>query len=184
MCVLASDTVEDPPHFRHRHAGWAWQFVGLRPRRDQTTDVRNGKERSSGRGGGYADALRSAPWLVVLVDLADEGSAALKAARPRQLSGSPERPLVCQVYPDDNKGMTTDAALSDLAAHDHTAGLYQLRKQRWHLINEARNAGATWDQIGQALGVTKQSAHELWTSSTDDVMAAVRQSNAAARSRR
>lgn len=37
-----------------------------------------------------------------------------------------------------------------------------LQKSRWYLIYEARKAGYSWDRIGQALNVTRQTAHKVY----------------------
>jgi hypothetical protein len=34
--------------------------------------------------------------------------------------------------------------------------------RRWYVMREAREAGATWDQIGEALGMSRQAAHEWY----------------------
>lgn len=37
-----------------------------------------------------------------------------------------------------------------------------LTGRRWYVIQEAREAGATWDEIGEALGMTRQGAHDWY----------------------
>src|SRR6478735_8582707 len=34
--------------------------------------------------------------------------------------------------------------------------------KRWYVMKSAREAGATWAQIGEALGTTKQAAHDFY----------------------
>lgn len=52
------------------------------------------------------------------------------------------------------------AALEALRANAKAVEL--LTGRRWHVIKSAREAGATWTQIGQALGITKQAAHDFY----------------------
>lgn len=49
-------------------------------------------------------------------------------------------------------------ALQGLEANRKLVELLELR--RWYVIQDAREAGASWTQIGAALGVTKQGAHD------------------------
>lgn len=37
-----------------------------------------------------------------------------------------------------------------------------IRASYWHLIYEARKAGDSWTDVGNALGVSRQSAHEMY----------------------
>jgi hypothetical protein len=37
-----------------------------------------------------------------------------------------------------------------------------LTARRWYVIKSAREAGATWAQIGEALGITEQAAHDFY----------------------
>lgn len=37
-----------------------------------------------------------------------------------------------------------------------------LTGRRWHVIKSAREAGAAWTRIGEALGITKQAAHDFY----------------------
>jgi hypothetical protein len=34
--------------------------------------------------------------------------------------------------------------------------------RRWYVMQAAREEGATWDEIGNALGMTRQGAHDLY----------------------
>ena len=34
--------------------------------------------------------------------------------------------------------------------------------RRWYVMQAAREEGATWDEIGSALGMTRQGAHDLY----------------------
>lgn len=38
----------------------------------------------------------------------------------------------------------------------------QTRRAYWGLVADAREAGASWTEIGHALGTTRQSAHEMY----------------------
>lgn len=52
------------------------------------------------------------------------------------------------------------AALEALRANAKAVEL--LTAKRWYVIRSAREAGATWAQIGEALGITKQAAHDFY----------------------
>lgn len=52
------------------------------------------------------------------------------------------------------------AALEALRANAKAVEL--LTARRWYVIKSAREAGATWTQIGEALGITKQAAHDFY----------------------
>ncbi|MGX5716768.1 hypothetical protein [Arthrobacter sp. MAHUQ-56] len=52
------------------------------------------------------------------------------------------------------------AALEALRANAQAVEL--LTARRWYVIKSAREAGATWGQIGEALGITKQAAHDFY----------------------
>jgi hypothetical protein len=52
------------------------------------------------------------------------------------------------------------AALEALRANAKAVEL--LTGRRWYVIKSAREAGATWTQIGEALGITKQAAHDFY----------------------
>jgi hypothetical protein len=52
------------------------------------------------------------------------------------------------------------AALEALRANARAVEL--LTSKRWYVIRSAREAGATWVQIGDALGITKQAAHDFY----------------------
>ena len=51
-------------------------------------------------------------------------------------------------------------ALHGLEANRKLVELLELR--RWYVIQDAREAGASWTEIGAALGVTKQGAHDWY----------------------
>jgi HPt (histidine-containing phosphotransfer) domain-containing protein len=53
------------------------------------------------------------------------------------------------------------AALEALRANAKAVEL--LTGQRWYVMKSAREAGATWAQIGEALGITKQAAHDFYS---------------------
>ncbi|WP_180987303.1 helix-turn-helix domain-containing protein [Arthrobacter sp. AFG20] len=52
------------------------------------------------------------------------------------------------------------AALEALRANAKAVEL--LTARRWHVIKSAREGGATWAQIGEALGITRQAAHHFY----------------------
>lgn len=51
-------------------------------------------------------------------------------------------------------------ALDALRANVRAVDL--LTARRWYVMKSAREAGATWSQIGEALGITKQAAHDFY----------------------
>jgi hypothetical protein len=53
------------------------------------------------------------------------------------------------------------AALEALRANAKAVEL--LTGRRWYVMKSAREAGATWAQIGEALGITKQAAHDFYS---------------------
>jgi hypothetical protein len=57
-------------------------------------------------------------------------------------------------------GVREVAALEALRANAKAVEL--LTARRWYVIKTAREAGATWAQIGEALGITKQAAHDFY----------------------
>jgi hypothetical protein len=38
---------------------------------------------------------------------------------------------------------------------------------RWHMMHKARNEGASWTDIGQALGMSKQAAYDFYQRKTE-----------------
>lgn len=52
------------------------------------------------------------------------------------------------------------SALDSLRANARIVNL--LTGWRWQIVELAREEGATWEEIGQALGVTRQSAHAAY----------------------
>jgi hypothetical protein len=51
----------------------------------------------------------------------------------------------------------------------HTAGVAgALEKLQQHLVQQARNDGRSWTEIGTALGVSKQSAWERFSAPPED----------------
>jgi hypothetical protein len=52
------------------------------------------------------------------------------------------------------------AALEALRANAKAVEL--LTARRWYVMKSAREGGATWAQIGEALGITKQAAHDFY----------------------
>ncbi|MGN7251445.1 MULTISPECIES: hypothetical protein [unclassified Arthrobacter] len=57
-------------------------------------------------------------------------------------------------------GVREVAALEALRANAKAVEL--LTARRWYVIKSAREAGARWAQIGEALGITKQAAHDFY----------------------
>lgn len=51
-------------------------------------------------------------------------------------------------------------AIEALAAN--AAAVNLLIGRRWYVMQEAREAGATWEEIGTALGITKQGAQDYY----------------------
>jgi hypothetical protein len=51
-------------------------------------------------------------------------------------------------------------ALDALRANAHLVGL--LAGRRWYVMQAAREAGATWDEIGEALGMSRQGAYDSY----------------------
>lgn len=51
-------------------------------------------------------------------------------------------------------------ALDALRANARAVAL--LTARRWYVMKTAREGGATWSQIGEALGMTKQAAHDFY----------------------
>lgn len=52
------------------------------------------------------------------------------------------------------------AALEALRANAKAVEL--LTAKRWYVMKSARETGATWAQIGEALGISKQAAHDFY----------------------
>lgn len=67
-----------------------------------------------------------------------------------------------------------DALLAELERTSHDLHeldggvLAQLRQRRDDTIREARRSGATWEQIGQSLGIKKQTAWERFRALEDE----------------
>ncbi|MBT8163770.1 MULTISPECIES: hypothetical protein [Arthrobacter] len=59
------------------------------------------------------------------------------------------------------------AALEALRANAKAVEL--LTARRWYVIKSAREAGATWAQIGDALGITKQAAHDFYSRKIEEL---------------
>ncbi|MBG0741726.1 hypothetical protein IV500_20425 [Paeniglutamicibacter antarcticus] len=70
------------------------------------------------------------------------------------------------------QGGNKDVALGALSALPEASALDALKAnraavdllvgRRWYVMREAREAGATWEAIGDALGVTKQGAQDYY----------------------
>ncbi|MFJ7280675.1 hypothetical protein [Kitasatospora sp. NPDC098663] len=46
--------------------------------------------------------------------------------------------------------------------------LESLQASRWSLIYDARKTGDSWEEIGQALGVTRQTAHKVYSADLEE----------------
>jgi len=86
--------------------------------------------------------------------------------------GSVSRKLLCQVILTDMKVIRVESlpadpleALRELSRAD--VELEALRRER---VAAARRQGATWDQIGESLGMSRQSAWEYYTRETRRVL--------------
>lgn len=94
-------------------------------------------------------------------DLATTDRVELMAASPRSLTGPSTRV--------DSVGAVRDADGMDEPAHDPlaelagiTGQLGELRARRDALVVVARDAGASWAQVADALGVSAQAAHKRY----------------------
>ncbi|WP_208544500.1 hypothetical protein [Saccharomonospora piscinae] len=80
--------------------------------------------------------------------------------------------------PDDVEGWETGTgcflewqahlrqAVPELAVHDLIADADHTRDQITAAVAHARTAGASWERIGAAAGISRQSAHERWSAAT------------------
>lgn len=69
-------------------------------------------------------------------------------------------------------GRPVDVLVNALTKLPGVAGLDALRASRrvvelltgarWHMMRQAREEGASWSDIGQALGMTRQAAHDFY----------------------
>jgi hypothetical protein len=69
-------------------------------------------------------------------------------------------------------GQPVELLVDALAKLPGVAGLDALRASRrvvelltgarWHMMRQAREEGASWSDIGQALGMTRQAAHDFY----------------------
>lgn len=62
--------------------------------------------------------------------------------------------------------ISRDAALDALSANATLVA--RLNGERWLVMRAARDAGASWDQIGTALGTSRQSAWEFLRRKLED----------------
>jgi hypothetical protein len=60
-----------------------------------------------------------------------------------------------------NRSEARDAILRHLAVAHRAADV--ANASRAELVRQARMFGATWDQIGEALGMTRQAAHKRFS---------------------
>ncbi len=86
----------------------------------------------------------------------DDGRRRSFAVRPNTPLGQ----LLTATRADTRRAETPAAALEALAAV-HQLELF-LEETTDNLALAARRDGATWDQIGSALGLTRQRAHQRW----------------------
>lgn len=61
-------------------------------------------------------------------------------------------------------------ALPELAVHDTARRLEEVRAELDTAVITARAAGTSWERIGDAAGMTRQSAHERWGDLADDAL--------------
>jgi len=74
-------------------------------------------------------------------------------------------------------GRSVEELVGALAKLPGVAGLDALRVSRrlvelltgarWHMMRQAREEGASWSDIGQALDMTRQAAHDFYRRKTD-----------------
>jgi hypothetical protein len=104
---------------------------------------------------------------------------------PEVLEGGADVPDLIRIWEDFNSGETWRevaaknrgnghaetaaralAQLPEVTALDalraNTRAVDLLTGRRWYVMKSAREAGATWAQIGEALGMTKQAAHDFY----------------------
>lgn len=79
-------------------------------------------------------------------------------ARNGAISSDSERHL--QVAEEALAELAEVTALDALAANRRLVDL--LTGHRWHVMRQAREEGATWEQIGAALGMSRQGAREWY----------------------
>jgi len=64
------------------------------------------------------------------------------------------------------RGISREAALDALSANATLVA--RLNTERWLVMRAARDAGSSWDQIGTALGTSRQSAWEFLRRKLED----------------
>ncbi|UJW36901.1 hypothetical protein L3Q67_45365 (plasmid) [Saccharothrix sp. AJ9571] len=69
-------------------------------------------------------------------------------------------PTMLDTWSRELEQLPAMSALQALQANRRLVDL--LTGRRWTVIREAREAGATWSEIGEALGVSKQGAHDWY----------------------
>ncbi len=111
-------------------------------------------------GDSQADRLRSQPELALRspVESRDPGERALRTPLPNgRLSRYPDNMSVLDVHqlPADPLEALRELSLCET----------ELGRLRREAIEAAREVGATWDQVGAALGMSRQAAWEYYTRS-------------------
>lgn len=83
-------------------------------------------------------------------------------------------------YPDYMSLLTPDALPADPldALRELTRSEAELDDMRHQQVAAARDAGASWDQIGDALGVSRQSAWEYFAKRASEHLTAMAATNA------
>jgi hypothetical protein len=84
----------------------------------------------------------------------------------------------------DQNPVRLDDLISAVKSHegtplDHVSGAVQVSEHLGeladhligHFVDQARRTGASWTEIGQAMGVTKQAAQKRFVTKTDDLLA-------------
>jgi hypothetical protein len=70
----------------------------------------------------------------------------------------------------DVEGLIDGTGLKGRDLYEALHGLdtleFTIRKAREAIVAELRQSGATWEGIGEALGVSRQAAHERYASAT------------------
>lgn len=90
--------------------------------------------------------------------------------------------VVAKADTDDHRAVATKA-YSELVDHSPIDGLRanaelakRLEHGRWHIMRDARENGHTWEEIGDACGITRQAAQQTYTKACESQVALVGES--------
>ncbi|MFJ4226922.1 helix-turn-helix domain-containing protein [Paenarthrobacter nicotinovorans] len=90
---------------------------------------------------------------------------------PESIQRDPDKPDIydpLKLWED----FTADEASREVSALEalrvNARAVDRLTARRWYVMKAAREAGATWSQIGQALGVTRQAAYDFYRRKTEE----------------